>query len=245
MAFKVDFDLPDDSLIFDAGFAQDALLNLVINAGEACNGQGHVTVTARKTPDNQLQFEVCDDGPGFQSDALDGALDPFFSTKGGKVGRGLGLTSAYDFAKSCGGILKYRNREDGGAVVTLRIPYLLSSPSEEGLVLLVDDDDDVRKTVRNFLRQYGHNVIEAASAQEAAQLMAVDGLDLVVTDLDIGGTGTGLDVAAAAPADLPVLIITGLPPDHPLRRKAQTSHLVLAKPFGFDDLKRQLDKIAR
>ena len=65
-------------------------------------------------------------------------------------------------------------------------------------ILLVDDDADVRQTVRSYLRRDGHDVIEAESLSEAAQLMAVDGLRLVVTDLDIGGLDTGLDVAAAA-----------------------------------------------
>ncbi len=237
-------DLPDDRLIFDAGFAQDALLNLVINAGEACGEQGAINIHIRKTPDKQLQIQVLDDGPGFEPDALDKALNPFFSTKDGKVGRGLGLTSAYDFAKSSGGILKFANQPKGGAIVTMRIPYLIPTPDEHGLVLLVDDDDDVRKSVRGYLRAYGHDVIEAASVNEATQLLTIDGLSLIVTDLDIGKSGTGLDVAKAAPPHVPVLVITGLPGDSDLRQAAQNAHLVLSKPFGFDDLKRQLDKIA-
>lgn len=245
IALSLTCDIPDDTLIFDAGFAQDALLNLVINAGEACGDTGRVTLAATKTTDNQLQLQVRDNGTGFHAAALDEALNPFFSTKGSKVGRGLGLTSAYDFAKSSGGILRFGNRAEGGAEVNLRIPYLLPAPDENGLVLLVDDDDDVRRTVRGYLRAYGYDVIEAVSTEEAAQLMAVDGLTLIVTDLDIGGTGTGLDVAATAPPHVPIVVITGLPEKDALRRKAQTSHIVLTKPFGFDDLKAQLDKIAK
>ena len=243
--FTLTSDLPDDSLIFDAGFAQDALLNLVINAGEACGDAGIITVSVRKTPDAQLQFVVTDNGSGFADAAMEEALNPFYSTKGDKVGRGLGLTSAYDFAKSSGGILHFGNRKEGGAEVELRIPYLRAAPDDTGLVLLVDDEDAVRRSVRNHLRACGHDVIEAATAQEAAQLMGVSGLTLIVTDLDIGGTGTGLDVATAAPPDVPVIVITGLPANDPLRIKAQTAHLVLQKPFGFEDLKRQLDKITR
>jgi nitrogen-specific signal transduction histidine kinase/CheY-like chemotaxis protein len=238
-------DITDDTLIFDAGFAQDALLNLVINAGEACGDAGAISVTVSKTSDDQLQLQVSDTGSGFQAAALEEALNPFYSTKGSKVGRGQGLTSAYDFAKSSGGILRFGNKPDGGAEVTLRIPYLLPSPNENGLVLLVDDDDDVRRTVRGYLRACGHDVIEAVSTDEAAQLMAVDGLTLIVTDLDIGGTGTGLDVAATAPPHVPIIVITGLPEDDPWRQEAQQVYIVLTKPFGFDDLKIQLDKIAK
>ena len=236
--------IPDPRLIFDPGFAQDALLNLVINAGEVCGDTGTITVMASRSQDGQCLFCVRDDGPGFAPEALEMAVNPFYSSKGDKVGRGLGLTSAYDFAKSSGGILKHRNHPNGGAEVTIRIPYLVPAPLENGLVLLVDDDADVRQTVRGYLRRDGHQVIEAENLQEATQLMAVDGLGLVVTDLDIGGTGTGLDVAAAVPQGLPVLIITGLPASDPLRKSAAQAHPVLAKPFDYEDLKLQLDKIA-
>jgi len=242
---RVDNTAPDPRLIFDAGFAQDALLNLVINAGEACGDTGQITLTAQKTPDGQMQVTVRDTGPGFTPQALDEAMNPFFSTKDGKVGRGLGLTSAYDFAKSSGGILKFGNHDAGGAEVTLRIPYTLPPPNENALVLLVDDDDAIRQTVRGYLRREGHDVIEAATLSEATQLMAVDGLGLIVTDLDIGGNGTGLDVAAAAPPHLPVMIITGLPKTAPLRQKAEAGHTVLSKPFDFDAFKQQLDKMSQ
>ena len=243
VALRVINDVPDARLIFDAGFAQDAILNLVINAGEACGERGTITVTAQRTPDGQLQFQVCDNGPGFEAHALERAVNPFYSSKGGKMGRGLGLTSAYDFAKSSGGILQYRNRAAGGAEVTIRIPYTVPAPLENGLVLLVDDDAAVRQTVRGYLRRAGLDVIEAETLDEAAQLMAVDGLGLVVTDLDIGGASTGLDVAAAAPQGLPVIIITGLPQGDPLRNAAEKAHPVLAKPFDYGDLKQQLDKM--
>ncbi len=243
--FDIANQVPDDTLIFDAGFAQDALLNLVINAGEACDTSGTITVRTSKTPDAQLQFEVVDNGPGFLPSALEEALNPFFSTKGSKAGRGLGLTSAYDFAKTSGGHLTFANRQNGGARVALRIPYLLPALSEKGLVLLVDDDDAVRGTIRSYLRKYGHDVIEAASVEEATQLMVVDGLNLIVTDLDIGGTGTGLDVAACAPLNLPLLIITGLPETAPLRQKAEAAHVILAKPFGPEDFKHALDMIVK
>ena len=244
VALNIANNVPDARLIFDAGFAQDALLNLVINAGEACGSNGEITVSADRTTDGQLLLRVRDNGPGFEKDALEMAVNPFYSSKGGKVGRGLGMTSAYDFAKSSGGILKYRNHPEGGAEVSIRIPYTVPAPLEGGMILLVDDDADVRQTVRTYLRRDGHDVIEAESLGEAAQLMTVDGLRLVVTDLDIGGRDTGLDVAEAAPQGLPVLIITGLPSGDPLRVRAEQAHPVLAKPFDYDALKQQLDKIA-
>lgn len=245
VAFEVTNTVVDARLIFDAGFAQDALLNLVINAGEACGATGLVRVDCTRARDGQLQLQVTDNGPGFSPQALEEALNPFYSSKTGKVRRGLGLTSTYDFAKSSGGILTYANRDEGGAVVTLRIPYLVPAPLENALVLVVDDDDAVRRTIRGYLRQSGHDVIEAASLEEAAQLMAVDGLSLVVTDLDIGGTGTGLDVADAAPKGVPIIVVTGLPATDPLRAKAEKAHPVISKPFDHETLQKHLDSISQ
>lgn len=234
--------LPDDRLIFDPGFAQDAMLNLVLNASEAMEGSGAVHVKLTHAQDNTLEISVVDEGPGFSPDALKNALAPFYTTKKNKVGRGLGLSAAFDFAKSCGGKLRIGNRPDSGAFVYLKIPYMTVKTKEPGLVLLIDDDDDVRATVRMYLRQAGHAVIEAVSVTEAANLVDIEGLTHIVTDLDIGPSETGLDVATIAPPHIPILIITGLPKSDPLRQKAETNHPVLSKPFQLDALEDALSK---
>ncbi|WP_342071486.1 PAS-domain containing protein [Yoonia algicola] len=225
-------DIPDEALTFDPGFAQDAILNLVLNAAEAQNGPAIITARLHHATDGMLEITVADNGPGFSEDALANALAPFYSTKSGKIGRGLGLTTAFDFAKSSGGTLRLRNHAAGGAIVTLRIPYTPARTVEAGLVLLVDDTLDVRQTMRNFLRRSGHAVVEAASVEEAQKLLSLEGLTHVVTDLAIG-EGSGLDVAANVPSGVPVLIVTGLPPSDALHQKAKAAHPVLPKPFDF------------
>lgn len=236
MTFSLHNSLTDRRIMLDPGFAQDALLNLVLNASEACEGTGAVTVVMERTGENDLAMRVTDTGPGFTEEARENALNPFFSTKGGKGGRGLGLTSAFDFAKSCGGTLRIRNAPAGGAIVSIRIPYLPVTDTTDTLVLLVDDDDDLRKTVRSYLRQAGYRVIEATSPQEAAPLMKIDGLSCVITDLDLGEGRSGLDVVAATPAPVPRMIMTGLPATDPHRQKAEQVCDVLAKPFDYDRL---------
>jgi len=257
MQLRFSVQIPDERLIFDPGFAQDAILNLVLNASEACNSftdnvvshsstdekTSCIQVEVLKTKSNQLEILVDDDGPGFSEDALANALAPFYSTKGGKIGRGMGLTAAFDFAKSCGGTVRLRNREQGGASVSLTIPYQVVRTTSPGLVLLVDDDDDVRHSILSYLRRAGHAVVEAATVAEAAQLMSLEGLTHVVTDLDIGRTGTGLDVAALVPTSLPLMIITGLPKSDELRQRAEQSYTVLSKPFDFETLENTLLQI--
>ncbi len=232
--------LPDDRVVFDPGFAQDALLNLVLNASEAMDGTGNVAIQLSQLQDQMLEIRVLDDGPGFTTEALSNALAPFYSTKRGKIGRGLGLSAVFDFAKTCGGTLRLRNRPEGGASVSLRIPYTPVKTTVSGLVLLVDDDDEVRITVRNFLRRAGHSVIEAVSVTEAAKLVNIDGLTHVVSDLAIGESGTGLEVARSVPEGIPVLIVTGLPKSDALRQAAEKDYPVLTKPFDFDALESAL-----
>ncbi len=240
MQFSLSVDLPDDRLIFDPGFAQDAVLNLLLNASEACNGEGNVSVSVVKTTCGHMEVLVNDDGPGFSEDALENAFAPFYSTKSGKIGRGMGLTAAFDFAKSCGGTLRLRNQQQGGASVRLKIPYQPVLAAKPGMVLLVDDDDDVRQTVLSYLRRAGHAVVEASSVQEAAKLVSIEGLTHVVTDLAVGASGTGLEIAELTPHGLPLLIITGLPQDDPLRQRAEDKYCLLSKPFDFSALETAL-----
>ena len=172
------------------------------------------------------------------------AMAPFYSTKTGKIGRGMGLTAAFDFAKSCGGTVRLRNRDRGGASVSVTIPYQAIKAGQPGLVLLVDDDDDVRETVLGYLRRAGHAVIEATTVEEAAKLVSIEGLTHVVSDLAIGESGTGLEVAAMVPTGLPVLIITGLPKTDELRQRAAESFVVISKPLDFDTLESALMQVA-
>lgn len=234
--FEFSCDVPDSTIMLDKGFAKDAILNLVINGSEACCGAGTVSVTIDKDKNDRLRISVLDNGPGFSDVDLENALKPFYTTKSAKMGRGLGLTSAFDFAKSCNGDMKIKNRERHGAAITLRIPYQAVDPEKTGLVLLVDDDDIVRKTARDYLREAGHTIIEASDVQSAKQLTSVEGLSFIISDLDLGNGDTGLDLINNSPDHIPKLIITGLPATDELRKSADSACLVLDKPFNSEQL---------
>lgn len=241
---KFDIDIPDKNLMIDPGFANDAILNLVINAAEACGKSGMIAVQIVVTRQQELQFRVQDDGPGFSDDGLGNAFKPFYSTKDDKVGRGLGLSSAFDFARSCGGSLRIRNLEDGGALVVMTIPYLPVRSSEGEMILVVDDDDEVRAVISDHLRSGGRMVVEASSLLEARELVKLEGLSSVITDLDLGNANTGLDVAAIVPEDVAVLVVTGLNASDPRRQQAQVSYPVLEKPFELNALDLAMSRIS-
>lgn len=97
----------------------------------------------------------------------------------------------------------------------MRLPYRPAVAATTGLVLLVEDADDLRALVRDMLMGLGHSVIEAASADEATALLAdLPDIALILSDIQLVGEATGLDLAKRLPADAPPLVLmTSLPPD--------------------------------
>ncbi|WP_299298258.1 PAS-domain containing protein [uncultured Tateyamaria sp.] len=233
LTMHTDIDTPH---MIDPGLVKDSLLNLVLNARDACGTSGDITVTARAVHDTWLEFTVTDTGPGFSDDALEHGFDPFFTTKGSE-GSGMGLPMVYDMTKRAGGDLKLGNGQMG-AHVRLRLPLRPAPQLAGALVLLVEDDTDLRQHYRDMLMGLGHAVIEAAGVDEAIALTAdLPDIGLVLSDINLGaGTRTGVDLAAQLGASLPVILMTSLPPGDPLYQTATQIAPVLHKPFDAGDL---------
>jgi signal transduction histidine kinase len=227
---------PEAMVLLDRGLAQDSLLNLILNARDACGASGRIELRQSLVHDTWIEWRLSDTGPGFSPSALEHGFDPFFTTKGSE-GSGLGLSMVYDMTKSAGGDLRLTNRPMGGAQVILRLPYRVAVPATTGLVLLVEDADDLRAVVRDILMELGHSVIEATSADEATALIAdLPDITLVVSDIQLKGEATGLDLARRIGDALPLVLMTSLGPDHDLFRAAQPLAPVLRKPFTAADL---------
>jgi signal transduction histidine kinase len=227
----------DAPVLLDPGPLQDSLLNLLLNARDAMGpGGGTIRIEAHAVRDTWVQITVSDSGPGFSEEALERALDPFFTTKGGE-GSGLGLSMVYDQTKIAGGSVRLRNTDEG-ARVALRLPLRLAQVRAEPLlVLLVEDNGDIRAEVREMLRGLGHSVIEAASVEEALTLIALPGMGpaigFVLSDIQLG-RATGLDLLRGLPEGMPSVLMTSLPPGDPMR--AQAPCPVLHKPFTAAEL---------
>jgi signal transduction histidine kinase len=234
-------DVPHPALMLDAGSLSDSLLNLVLNARDAMGGAGQITMSLRAVRDTWLEITVDDTGAGFSDDALASALDPFFTTKG-DAGTGLGLTMVYDLVKLAGGTVRLSNT-GSGARVSFRLPLRpAEAEARPRLILLVDDMADLRADVREMLTGLGHQVIEAASAEEAETLADLPGLDWVLSDIKLGGMdGVALcaRIAARHP-DMSLALMTSLPPADPLRGAAAARWPVLSKPLRPGDLHRLL-----
>ena len=226
----------DALVMLDAGMLQDALLNLILNARDACGTSGQITVSAHVVGRTWLEISVNDTGPGFSEEALEKAFNPFFTTKGGE-GSGLGLSMVYDMVKLAGGSLTLTNVASG-ACVTLRLPYREAPPVSGGLALLVEDSETLRALFRDMLMELGYSVIEATSADEASALAAeIPDIALVLSDIQLQGEGTGIDLIDRVQGKgLPCILMTSLPTDDPLYHRALARGPVLRKPFNSDQV---------
>ncbi len=238
IALSIQDKTDDRKWLLDQGNIQDALLNLVLNARDACGTTGKITIAARVIKNTWIEFTVSDTGPGFSQKSIEHALDPFFTTKGDK-GTGLGLTMVYDIAKMSGGELSLRNAY-GGARVTLRFPARMAVDQlKPGLALLLEDRSELRDAIRPMLTHLGFSVVEAQSANEARAL--IDGLPeitLVLSDLQLEGEETGVDFLASLGRSKPkVIFMSSLPSRHALVEAAARISPVLSKPFDVQDLR--------
>jgi CheY-like chemotaxis protein len=241
--FSARTDVPHRAVMLDADGLQDSLLNLVLNARDAIGeAPGEIALAFRAVQDTWLEITVTDTGPGFSDAALEQALNPFFTTKGDE-GSGLGLSMVYDMAKLAGGQVRLANRSEGGGAVTIRLPLKpAEAEARPQLVLLVDDMPDLRAAVRTTLTGLGHQVIEAASAEEALTLADIPGLDWVISDLRLGETDgvSLLSTLADRVPGLGMALLTSVPDGDPRRAEGARRWPVLSKPVSAMRLARLL-----
>jgi PAS domain S-box-containing protein len=213
-----------------------AILNLCVNARDAMEGGGVLTVAADRVvlgprsaealkPGAYVRISVIDTGCGMDEATVARAVEPFFSTKGVGRGTGLGLSMVHGLAAQLGGAFALTSAPGEGTRADLYLPVaerpaepstverLLPMPPMRPLsVLLADDEDLVRRGTAEMLREMGHAVHEASGGVEALALLGrgLD-VDVLVTDYMMPHMN-GADLAEQArriKPGLPVLVITG------------------------------------
>lgn len=259
----------------DAHQLENALLNLAFNARDAMPRGGllqidtsPLTVTEElqvefdSPPGSYVQISVCDNGTGMDAATAARAFEPFFTTKRFGSGNGLGLSMVYGFAKQSSGSARIQSTPGAGTTVRLLLPRcqgaapapthadvaVAASTDHKPLVLLVEDDDDVRKVVRNQLTELGYLVLEAQEGAEAvAMLRSVPDIGILVSDIVIPGAMNGREVARMTRQDFPhirVVLISGYA-DDAQAGAADDTLFVLKKPFTKAMLQATLDMEAR
>ncbi len=249
----------------DVSQLENAIINLVMNARDAMDGQAgtikirtwnqRVTRSDGRKQD-MVMLEVADQGSGMSQEVKAQVFEPFFTTKQTGSGSGLGLSMVYGFVRQSGGRVEIESAPGQGTTVRLQLPRAVvpvqaqaepvavhAANSGEKLVLVLEDEDDVRQTLCEQFPLLGYLSLEAAHGEQAMHLLAASSeIDIFISDLMLPGGLSGVDVVNHAQAHYPqlsILLISGqdLRPAH---NPALPDVALLRKPFTRGELAQAL-----
>ena len=230
----------------DAAQLETAMLNAAINARDAMPKGGELRIATGNVPGDPdlVRISFADTGEGIPPEVLERVFDPFFTTKPVGKGTGLGLSQIHGFAAQSGGRAEIESVEGEGTILHLLLPRARSEASaartaeappaggDGAIVLLVEDNDQVREFAASLLADLDYRVVAAASAEEALEVLAREPVDLLFTDVMMPGI-TGIELARRARErhpGLPVLLASGYSEE--IAGGAARAFETLAKPYG-------------
>ncbi len=242
--------------VADPGKIQQVFLNLLINAHQAMEAGGQLTVETG-TEGSQIEIRINDTGVGIRSDHLSRIFEPFFTTKGAlsgakTPGTGLGLSTAYNIVRDHGGAIRVVSSPGQGTAFTVVLPIrtLHERVEEEpgprpprsldctGRILVVDDDPALRDLVGELLGSLGHQVQMAGDARTAEDLLESRPCDLVILSHGLAGGGSTemYRRVRARQERFPVIFITDRSAVQTLEAEGDPWVFRLNKPFRNRDL---------
>lgn len=245
----------------DVSQLENAIINLVMNARDAMEGQAgtikirswnqRVTRSDGRRQD-MVMLEVADQGSGMSQEIKAQVFEPFFTTKQTGSGSGLGLSMVYGFVRQSGGRVEIESAPGQGTTVRLQLPRAIvpvqiqvepitehATTRGEKLVLVLEDEADVRQTLCEQLHLLGYLTLEASNGEQAMHMLASSSeIDIFISDLMLPGGLSGVDVVNHALKHYPqltILLISGqdLRPAH---NPALPEVALLRKPFTRSEL---------
>jgi PAS domain S-box-containing protein len=241
---------PDLRPVFiDRGHLVQVILNLAVNARDAMPTRGRLQLTTRNA-DGDVVLEVTDTGSGMSPEVLARACEPFFTTKEQGKGTGMGLAVVHGIVDGAHGKLEIASELGEGTTFRISLPAfegpivnVRTSADQEtrGVenILLVDDDDHVRRVTARALRSRGYSVVEATNGRAALVALTSSPFDLLLSDIVMPGM-SGRVLAEAALhrfPDLKVLFMTGYTDDDVVHDGVSSGSVdLIEKPFTINAL---------
>jgi two-component system, NtrC family, sensor kinase len=257
----------------DAGQFETALINLAVNARDAMDGEGRLTITVRAAtelpgpvaaapnPHGYVAVSVDDTGVGIPQEQFERIFEPFFTTKEVGQGTGLGLSQVFGFAKQSGGEVNVASEVGKGSSFTLYLPRVADddrpqlaaaedAPPVEGhgvSVLVVEDNAEVGAFATDALTELGYAATLVPNAADALDELTrnPESFDVVFSDVVMPGM-SGIDLAQEIRRrhfDLPVVLTSGY--SHVLSQNGSSGFELLQKPYSIEQLSRVLNKVGR
>ncbi len=211
----------------DRGQLEQVITNLAVNARDAMPGVGRLSISTHHVEHAgvpQVEFAVADTGTGMDAETLSHLFEPFFTMKDASKGSGLGLATVYGIVAQSGGEVLVDSVLGGGSSFRVLLP-LADGPEDvtkvvpeppivtvgTETILVVEDEDTIRRLVIDVLERSGYTVLAAPAGAEAIDLLHANDVDLLLTDVIMPGM-SGPDLARIALAhqpDLHVLFTSG------------------------------------
>ena len=264
----VDWVVPSDlpAVMGDMQELQQVVLNVVVNARQAIESTGRpgqVTISARPS-DGHVLVTVDDTGPGVPPEILDRVFEPFFTTRG-EQGTGLGLAISFGLVRTMGGRMWIQNIEGGGARLAFELPadvgaVEVTAAAAAGTaraprslaVLVVEDEESVRRGMVLLAKRLGHQVTSVAGFDEATRVLSDPSAryDAVLVDVHLNEAYSGFDVFDALRRERPgrersIVFATGDSISAQTRDQLEASgRPVLRKPFSLEELREMLGRVA-
>jgi len=259
----------------DAMQFETALVNMAVNARDAMDGEGTLSVHVRAvsgmpsirahagSPGRFVAVSVSDTGAGIPADRLAQIFEPFFTTKEVGKGTGLGLSQVYGFAKQSGGDVAVESDVGVGTTFTMYLPRSDKGADREEdnsigepgscddgngcRVLLVEDNIEVGRFSTQLLEDLGYHTTWAANASEALGFLekGADRFDVVFSDVVMPGMG-GIELGREIRKRYPELpVVLTSGYSHVLAEEGRHGFELLHKPYAVDEVSRVLRRMTR
>jgi CheY-like chemotaxis protein len=233
--------------LIDPGQMESAILNLCINAGQAINGEGTVSLTVGRDETHTICLSISDDGCGMSPEILRRASEPFFTNRSDGTGTGLGLSMVHGFIHQSGGSMQIESEPDMGTKVVLTLPAYSGDEDQtridqmSGSVLVVDDNEAAARYVAKILRNVGMEPQVATNMADGQIILAEQPqIDLLITDLYLDQDHLGWDLIRpylVEKSDRHAILMSSQLPDHKdLNENISSRCDMISKPMDEQDL---------
>ena len=271
---RVVTEIPDEPCFVMADVSQfeTALVNMAVNARDAMDGEGTLTLRLDHTgnlpairghaaaPGRFASVSLTDTGSGIAPEQVARIFEPFFTTKEVGKGTGLGLSQVFGFAKQSGGDVAVESEPGRGTTFTLYLPKIAGEvtaqsaairegkdfPTGDGqCVLIVEDNVEVGRFATQILEDIGYRTTWAANAEEALKKLGDDGagFDAVFSDVVMPGMG-GIELAKVLQRRMPDLpVLLTSGYSHMLAQDGMHGFELVHKPYSADELGRILGRV--
>ncbi len=258
-------------VLADPGQMEQVLMNLVVNARDAMPDGGRLEIetdilelveetSVRPDPEQWVVLRVTDTGTGMSDKIQEHIFEPFFTTKTPEKGTGLGLSTCYGIISDVGGRIEVDSEPGRGTTVSVLLPRIVGDPNtaaeppEEAplpsgteIILLVEDNHQLRESLAEVLRVLGYQVLEAEDGHRALELVESPDttMDLLITDVvmpGIPGTTLANQLRQRFPG-LPVILMSGHLHGHERPDDGDPDVILLPKPTSVKDLAATIRKL--